>query len=183
MHNPNDEADFTPMQTVGVLQRIWQNIHAYNRKVISDSNLKGYHMRYIVSLHRSGPLPAKELSNTLRSDKGHTSRVIAELSDLGLVTRDKAPRMANVELTDKGREVAEEIFHRFDDLWEDIIGDVGSENFQELINSLNKIDHILCEKLGVEYRPVLMPPQPPDHPFFDHHNCRNRKENTDEDNS
>ena len=81
-------------------------------KMLKPFNLTSRHAGYIMALSNGNGMTMKALSETLCVDPANTTRVIAFLDEKGYVTNDckkEGCRKFNVFLTEKGKQVAQEM--------------------------------------------------------------------------
>ena len=80
--------------------------------MLKPFNLTSRHAGYIMALSNGNGMTMKALSETLCVDPANTTRVIAFLDEMGYVTNDckkEGCRKFNVFLTEKGKQVAQEM--------------------------------------------------------------------------
>ncbi|MBE6994874.1 MAG: MarR family transcriptional regulator [Ruminococcaceae bacterium] len=101
MNNPDS------MELLSALRAVSGAMHRRNQELVRGTMLKGYHVNHILRLAEGGPQTAKELTEELAVDKGHTSRVLNDLLELGYIRRTGDGRRSPLELTDMGLAIAE----------------------------------------------------------------------------
>ena len=74
--------------------------------LINDTPLRRMHVAFIVKLYEQGPMTAKELCDALHTDKGHTSRALADMLATDYIDRETGIRPLRVMLTEKGEALA-----------------------------------------------------------------------------
>lgn len=124
------------------LRRVNHAIHRQFHCIASGSGLKGHQVRYIELLSRQGPMSAKAISETLHIDKGHTSRVLSELTSLRLVCRTGSGRGALVSLTPEGEALSRTLTDNMDyiaGLVADRISDDERDGFLSMMEKLQAV--------------------------------------------
>lgn len=113
--------------------------------IFEDAQLKGYHTMFLFSIAENRGVTAKELSEMLDVDKGHTSRALNELQALGYITREAWGRSAAIDISPKGEELLERIKTFFDEICADVSGKISSEQWREFTGVLAVIKATLLE--------------------------------------
>ncbi len=95
------------MELLASIRRVNACLHRRNQMLVRGTPLKGYHILHILQLCDGRPRTGKQLNDELAVDKGHTSRVVNDLLELGYVRRVTDGRRAALTLTEKGISIAE----------------------------------------------------------------------------
>ena len=94
------------------LSKLKKNSLKTQAKMLKPYNLGTRHAGYIMALSKGNSMTMKELSDVLCVDPANTTRVIGSLTKMGLVDNDcqkEGCRKYNVFLTEKGKQVAEQM--------------------------------------------------------------------------
>ena len=96
-------------QFAALISGIERGIQRIERDEMEKLGYKGAYAQYLAALRRyEGGVTAAQLCEICDRDKAAVSRVVAELEQKGLVSRESgASYRAALTLTDKGRQVAE----------------------------------------------------------------------------
>lgn len=128
------------------VRHVGHGFHRQFNSVAAGTGLKGHHVRYLAALRRSS-LTAKELSDHLRVDKGHTSRVLAELTALGLVERVSESRGAPLTLTAEGYALSEALDANIGLLAGRVADSISDEDFAAFMRVATTVEEILKEEM------------------------------------
>ena len=92
---------------------IYRAIHKIEKDVMQKHGLRGSYAQYLVAMSRYPEgITASRLCELCDKDKAATSRVIAEMEELGLISRNGfSAYRATLQLTDKGKEIAQYVLH------------------------------------------------------------------------
>lgn len=134
------------------LRSVTNSVHRQFNYIARDSGLKGHHVRYIELLSREGPMSAKALSEGLHIDKGHTSRVLAELIGLRLVCRTGAGRGALVSLTPEGQALSCALTDNIDHIAGLIAAEVSDAELEAFLGVTKKIEEVFKSQTDTEQR-------------------------------
>lgn len=96
--------------------------------------------------HGEPPLTIGELARRLRQSPPAITQKVNALEEAGVIKRtvgESDRRMACVELTDKGRKMAEKSMRAYWERLEQALGGLGERDTEELIRLMNR----LCERL------------------------------------
>ncbi len=123
--------------------------HSFMSEKLQDSKITKVYLPYLIHLkHREG-LTMAELTKSVHLDKANTSRVLNELSEIGLVIirdSDTDKRMKEIYLTDEGSRYVD-IIASYMDEWEREIFMGVSDEEREILNAV--IDKIIDNALNI----------------------------------
>jgi DNA-binding MarR family transcriptional regulator len=111
-------------------------------RVARDLDLPRAGLGALHLLSRCGRVQLTDLAAKLRVDVSVASRQVGTLVDAGLVRRtvdDDDRRARTLELTDAGREFAEESFRRIDDLVSDVFADWSDQDLADAITRIRSV--------------------------------------------
>lgn len=128
------------------VRHVGHGFHRQFNSVVEGTGVKGHHVRYLAALHKGGMLSAKDLSEGLRVDKGHTSRVLSDLRAFGLVEDGERGRTVPVRLTAAGKELAEALDANLAELAAEVAERISDEDFAAFLRVMETTQAILDEK-------------------------------------
>ena len=117
-------------------------IHWQFNSIVGECGVKGLHVRYLAILHHEGPMTAKALTEALKIDKGHTSRVLSELTALGLIEKGEGSRGVPVALTPAGVEIAERMGENLRQLEELTASQISEQELEVFLQVAAKLEAV-----------------------------------------
>ena len=120
-----------------VMRRIRRNIGERARLVHPELSAAGYSM--LLALDEGGPRRSSELAELFAIDKGAVSRQVAQLAELGFVTREKDPidgRAQLLTITDLGHERLGEVAKQRRRLYDERLSTWDTDELQDFVRSL-----------------------------------------------
>lgn len=136
-----------------LITRIGRSIRRLKTEEMAEFHLKSAHLSCLYFLHSLGALTARELCDLCAEDKSSVSRSLEYLEENGyLVCVSKAKKRYNaqMELTDRGREVARALEERIDRVLEQASEGMTREDRQIMYRSLALID-VNLQKICEQY--------------------------------
>lgn len=124
------------------ISQIHRKGRIYISKELNDLGIGSGQVMFLLELYRGDGKSQEDLAEALHIDKGTTARAIKKLEEAGFVSRvkDEIDKRANkVYLTNKGKEVQENVFSIMMK-WENKIAiNLSKEESKHLLNLLNKV--------------------------------------------
>lgn len=134
-HYQGSEGERRALDTYIKFVRAAESIIAHLSGVLSDYNLTLSQFGTLEVLYHLGPLCQKTIGEKLLKSGGNITMVVNNLEDRDLVSRSRLEsdrRYVSVDLTDKGRELIEEVLPGHVDKIVDIFGVLSEEEQVEL---------------------------------------------------
>ncbi len=134
-HYKGSESERRALDTYIKFVRAAESIIAHLSGVLSDYNLTLSQFGTLEVLYHLGPLCQKTIGEKLLKSGGNITMVVNNLEDRDLVSRSRLEsdrRYVSVDLTDKGRELIEEVLPGHVDKIVDIFGVLSDEEQVEL---------------------------------------------------
>ncbi|MCR5112652.1 MAG: hypothetical protein K6A63_01805 [Acholeplasmatales bacterium] len=129
-----------------LITRIARGIHKVEEKEMQQINLKSQHISCLYYLNLSQRLRAKDIVDMYLEDKGQVSRSLDFLEKNGyILCESNAPKRYNAYyyLTDKGKEVAEYVTAKIDEIVADVSDFLTPEERKIMYRCLTKIGNNL----------------------------------------
>ena len=130
------------------MTKIRRSIQRIKTEEMAEYNLKSPHVSCLYYLYEEGALTAKELCDICDEDKASVSRSIVQLENEGYVvcpSDGKKRYKVQIELTEKGRAIAEELARKIDRVLESAGYGLTEENRVVFYQSLELISRNLEE--------------------------------------
>ena len=102
-----------------LIANIARNIRRIKTEEMAKWELKSHHVSCIYYLYQKKSLTAKQLCDICEEDKANVSRSIEYLEDAGYIKCESSSHKrykSHFELTEKGEQVATEIYNRIDNI-------------------------------------------------------------------
>ncbi len=129
--------------------RFYTNVLGLLDKHLLDSEYTLTEVRIMYEIYNSNEITAKELTTTLKFDKGYLSRVLKKLSNLKLIVKnvsDKDKRHSYLKLSKTGILEFEKLNSASNSQVLSIIENIEKEKVNALINHMISIEKILTGK-------------------------------------
>lgn len=131
------------------ISQLYRRGGAFIAKGMEEYNIGQGQFMFLIELYDQDGRNQEELSKILKIDKGTTARAIKKLEEEGYLKRekdDKDKRVNKVFLTQKGRDIKENIFSILHQ-WESIISQSIDEDERLLmVNLLKKV----CSNINIQ---------------------------------
>lgn len=124
------------------ISQIHRKGRIYISKELNDLGIGSGQVMFLLELYRGDGKSQEDLAEALHIDKGTTARAIKKLEEAGFVSRvkDEIDKRANkVYLTNKGKEVQENVFSIMIKWENKIVTNLSKEESKHLLNLLNKV--------------------------------------------
>lgn len=131
-----------------LIAKISKAIRRIKAEEMSEFNLKSSHVSCLYYLYKLKMVTAKELCDVCEEDKAAVSRSIEHLEKQGFLTRGVKMQKAYkspIELTEKGKIVAEKIAQKIDRVLKDTSRGIGEQDLIKLYEGLSVISKNLQE--------------------------------------
>jgi len=131
------------------ISSMYHDIQKIERVEMAKFGLKGPHAQCLLALHRHPEgLASVELCDICDKDKAAISRILAELQDAGMVSREGNRYRAKLTLTEKGDAAAEAVSRRA--LVAVEMAGVGLQEeqrqvFYQVLNLISRNLHTICK--------------------------------------
>ncbi|WP_067726627.1 MarR family winged helix-turn-helix transcriptional regulator [Oceanobacillus damuensis] len=125
-----------------VLMKASKTLEKITKKDISSHGMRTSDFTILEALYHKGRQTIREISEAVLINTGSITYVIDKLESKGLLERSDCPddrRVVYIQLTNKGKELMDEIFPKHQKVIEEIFEDVSTEDKQVLIDVLKKI--------------------------------------------
>lgn len=96
------------------------------------------------ALYHKGQLTVQQICDAVLINSGSMTYVIDKLQKRGLLKRspcEQDRRVVQVQITDEGKQVMDEIFPQHQAVIEEIFADIGPEDRQKLVDLLKTVGH------------------------------------------
>ncbi len=125
-----------------LITRLSNRWEADQNQVLADASLQGSKMRVLSSLSAFGELTINELSILSVTEQSTTSRTVEQLVTIGLVERQISQtdqRVRTVKLTTEGIQRVRTLAPTINNLYQDLINEVGPGELQTCVKVLSGI--------------------------------------------
>lgn len=136
---------------VTIISLLHKNIQRMKQIEMQELGLKGPHVMCLFYLsHNPDGLNASELSQYAGVDKAATSRVLTQLTQLGLICYQPKKYRSRAVLTDEGTAVAQQVNQTIAALVQEITAGIDPEERETMYRCLYTISDNIRRKLPVE---------------------------------
>ncbi|WP_373601457.1 MarR family winged helix-turn-helix transcriptional regulator [Paraclostridium bifermentans] len=111
-------------------------------KELNSLGIGSGQVMFLLELYRGDGKSQEELAERLNIDKGTTARAIKKLEEAGFLTRERDlvdKRAYKVYLTEKGKDIKEEVYEIMMKWEEKITSNLNKEESENVVNLLMKI--------------------------------------------
>lgn len=120
------------------ISQLNREARSFVNKGVSKFGFKSGQIMFLIDLYKQDGKSQEEISESLHMDKVTTARAIRKLEEEGYVTRAKDKedkRFNSIYLTDKSKELQDDIYGVFDE-WHNRIGECLTEEEELLLRQL-----------------------------------------------
>lgn len=139
-----------------LISNLYRCINKIKTEEMNEFNLKGSHISCLYYIFKNESLTAKELCDICGEDKSNMSRTIKYLENNGYLNcalKTQKKYLSQLELTEKGKEVAKLIAYKIDNILKFSSEGISEENRNIMYQSLSVINknlNKLCEAYKTE---------------------------------
>ena len=130
------------------ISQIHRKSRVFMNREVSKYDIKSGQLMFLLDLYMQDGKNQEEISKKLEIDKGATTRTLKNLEEQGLITRVKDnhdKRTNRIYLTEKSKDVKEDVFNLIDQLRNEVSKSLTDEEEEILIDLLEKI----CKNINV----------------------------------
>lgn len=120
------------------ISQLNRKARSFVNKGVSKFGIKSGQIMFLIDLYKKDGKSQEEISESLQIDKASTAKAIRKLEEEGYVTRAKDKedkRFNSIYLTEKSKELKEDIYGVFDE-WHNSIGKCLTEEEELLLRQL-----------------------------------------------
>ncbi|MDU4934508.1 MAG: MarR family transcriptional regulator [Peptostreptococcaceae bacterium] len=124
------------------ISQIHRKSRVFMNREVSKYDIKSGQLMFLLDLYMQDGKSQEEISKKLEIDKGATTRTLKNLEEQGLITRVKDnhdKRTNRIYLTEKSKDVKEDVFNLIDQLRNEVSKSLTDEEEEILIDLLEKI--------------------------------------------
>ena len=124
------------------ISQIHRKSRVFMNREVSKYDIKSGQLMFLLDLYMQDGKNQEEISKKLEIDKGATTRTLKNLEEQGLITRVKDnhdKRTNRIYLTEKSKDVKEDVFNLIDQLRNEVSKSLTDEEEEILIDLLEKI--------------------------------------------
>ena len=108
-------------------------------EVLSPYGLTHFHARYIENVYRFNSVTMADLTELSGTDKANTTRVVKDLLNQNIVTKSGGERKFNLNLTEKGKQIAQYFKQQKEKFMKIVFKDFSHEEIKSLKLLLEKL--------------------------------------------
>lgn len=132
-----------PAQMEKLIREICSKIKSEGRKVLKDFDISPAQFDVMQIIYFRGPKMLSDISKRLGITKSTTTGLVSRLEVMGYLTKEKSPedrRVYMVNITQKGKDLIEEVIETRVKLIEKVYNELGDKDRTiEILNEINKI--------------------------------------------
>ena len=124
------------------ISQLYRKRSSYINKEISKYGIGSGQFMFLLELYKKDGKNQEEIAEDLKMDKGTTARALKKLEEQGFLTRlkdEKDKRSNKIYLSDKAKNIREDIFNILDDWNKQITRSLAKEEVKMLEDLLEKV--------------------------------------------
>ena len=124
------------------ISQLYRKGSSYINKEISKHGIGSGQFMFLLELYKKDGKNQEEIAEDLKMDKGTTARALKKLEEQGFLTRlkdEKDKRSNKIYLSDKAKNIREDIFNILDDWNKQITRSLAKEEVKMLEDLLEKV--------------------------------------------
>lgn len=124
------------------ISQLYRKGSSYINKEISKYGIGSGQFMFLLELYKKDGKNQEEIAEDLKMDKGTTARALKKLEEQGFLTRlkdEKDKRSNKIYLSDKAKNIREDIFNILDDWNKQITRSLAKEEVKMLEDLLEKV--------------------------------------------
>lgn len=132
-----------------VIMKASRTLEEITKKDIKKHGMRTSDFTILEALYHKGKQTIREISEAVLINTGSITYVIDKLENNGLLTRSNSPddrRAVYIEITDKGKEIMDDIFPKHQRVIEELFDGISEEEKQTVINVLKQVGTKNMEK-------------------------------------
>ncbi|MBT2652963.1 MarR family transcriptional regulator [Oceanobacillus sp. ISL-73] len=125
-----------------VIMKASRTLEEITKKDIKKHGMRTSDFTILEALYHKGKQTIREISEAVLINTGSITYVIDKLENNGLLTRSSNPddrRAVYIEITDKGKEILDDIFPKHQRVIEELFDGISEEEKQTVIDVLKKV--------------------------------------------
>ncbi|MFS0749181.1 MarR family winged helix-turn-helix transcriptional regulator [Oceanobacillus sp. 1P07AA] len=125
-----------------VIMKASRTLEEITKKDIKKHGMRTSDFTILEALYHKGKQTIREISEAVLINTGSITYVIDKLEKNGLLTRSDSPddrRAVYIEITDKGKEIMDDIFPKHQRVIEEIFDGISEEEKQTVIDVLKQV--------------------------------------------
>ncbi|GLO64776.1 MarR family transcriptional regulator [Oceanobacillus kimchii] len=125
-----------------VIMKASRTLEEITKKDIKKHGMRTSDFTILEALYHKGKQTIREISEAVLINTGSITYVIDKLENNGLLTRSSNPddrRAVYIEITDKGKEIMDDIFPKHQRVIEELFDGISEEEKQTVIDVLKKV--------------------------------------------
>ncbi|BAC12401.1 MarR family winged helix-turn-helix transcriptional regulator [Oceanobacillus iheyensis] len=125
-----------------VIMKASRTLEEITKKDIKKHGMRASDFTILEALYHKGKQTIREISEAVLINTGSITYVIDKLENNGLLTRTNSPddrRAVYIEITDKGKEIMDEIFPKHQRVIEELFEGISEEEKQTVIEVLKQV--------------------------------------------